>query len=125
MKTENTLKIKGVTQDVTDPQRLRFVLQFTRDMTPIEREFVPQAITLKMGLPTEELGPDKVMIGRAAEGWFTLPQHRKTLKAAVADAEEKAKEYLSQVGAAEGRRAAIDQETRLKLEAIDWDDDSE
>lgn len=60
VKSERTLKVKGVTHDLTDPQRLRFVLQFTRNMTPIEREFVPQAIMLKMRLPTEEHGPDTV-----------------------------------------------------------------
>jgi hypothetical protein len=127
VKTESraTLKIKGVTQDLTDPQRLRFVLQFTRDLTPTERDCVVQAITLKFRLPTSEHGSDTVMIDNAAEAWFTLPRNRKLLKAAVAEAEATAEKHLAQIGSYEGHAAARDDETRRKLEAIDWDDDSE
>lgn len=121
---EVTLKIKGVTQDLTDPRRLRFVLQFTRDLTPVEREVVPQVLTLQFGLPTEDNGPDTVMIHNAGKGWFTLPHHRKRLKEAVAEAELAAEKHLAQVGSAEGRAAVRDVETRRELEGIDWDDDS-
>jgi hypothetical protein len=122
---EPTLRIKDVTQDLTDPRRLRFVLQFSRDLTPIEREVVPQVLTLQFGLPTEEHGPDTVMIHNAAAGWFTLPHHRKRLKAAVADAETVAQQHLAQIGSAEGRAAARDEQTRRELAAIDWDSDDE
>ena len=46
---EATLKIKEVTQDLTDPRRLRFVMQFTRDLTPIERQLMPQVLALRFG----------------------------------------------------------------------------
>ncbi len=119
-----TLKIKGVTQDLTDPKRLRFVLQFTRDMTPAEREIVPQVITARF-LPTKPNGPDTVMILNAGKGWFTLEQHQKTLKAAVAEGEALAEEYLGEVTAAEGRAAARAETDRRELAAISWDHDSE
>jgi hypothetical protein len=120
-----TLKIKEVTQDLTDPRRLRFVLQFTRDLTLIERDFVPQAIGRHLGLPAREHGPDTVLIDKAGEGWFTQSHHRKTLKAAIADAEAAAERHLAEMGSAEGQRAARDDETRRNLKAINWDDDSE
>jgi hypothetical protein len=119
---EATLKIKGVTQDMTDPRRLRFVLQFTRDLTPLEREVVPQVLTRRF-LPTEANGPDTVMIHNASEDWFTLPPHQKRLKEAVAEAEVVAEKYLAQIGSAEGRAAVRVEETRRELAAIDWDDD--
>jgi hypothetical protein len=119
---EATLKIKGVTQDLTDPRGLRFVLQFTRDLTPVEREVVPQVLTLRFGLPTEENGPDTVMIHNASKGWFTLPHHRKRLKEAVAESEVVAEKHLAQIGSAEGRAAARAEETSRELAAIDWDD---
>lgn len=122
---EGTLKVKGVTQDLTDPQRLRFILQFTRELTPIEREVVPQVITLRFPLPAEEHGPDTVIIGKATAGWFTLPEHRATLKAAVAEGEAEAQRQLALRGSAEGRAAARDEQTRRELAAIDWDDDAE
>lgn len=122
---EAPLKIKGVTQDLTDPERLRFILQFTRELTPIERDVVPQVITIRFGLPTEEHGPDTVMIHKANVGWFTLPEHQARLKAAVAEAEIEAQRHLAQIGSAEGRAAARDEQTRRELAAIDWDDDAE
>jgi hypothetical protein len=121
--SHGTLKIKEVTQDLTDPRRLRFVVHFNRDLTPIEREIVPQALTLKFGLPTEDYGTDAVICHNGGQGWFTLPEHRKRLKAAVAEGEAEAEKYLAQIGAAEGNRAARDDETRRALEAINWDDD--
>ena len=123
---EATLKIKGVTQDLTDPRRLRFVLQFTRDLTPLEREIVPQAIMRHFNLPTVEHGPDTVMIHNAGPGpgWFTQAHHQKRFKAAVAEAEAVAEKHLAQIGSADGRAAVRDEETRRELEAIDWDDDS-
>lgn len=122
---EATLKIKGVTQDLTDPRRLRFLLQFTRDLTRLEREVVPQVLTLRFGLPTEDHSSDTVAINNASKGWFTLPHHRKRLKEAVAEAETVAEEHLAQIGGAEGRAAVRDEETRRELAAIDWDDDAE
>lgn len=122
---EATLKIKGVTQDLTDPKGLRFVLQFTRNLTPLERAVLPQIVTLRFGLPIVENGPDTVMIDNAGKGWFTLPQHRKRLKDAVAEAEVLAEKHLAQIGSAEGRAATRAEETRRELAAIDWDDDTE
>jgi len=122
---EATLKIKGVTQDLTDPRKLRFVLQFTRDLTPLEREIVPQAIMRHFNLPTEEHGPDTVMIRNAGPGWFTQAHHRKRFKAAVAEAEAVAEDFLAKVGSAEGRAAARDDQTRRELAAIDWDADDD
>jgi hypothetical protein len=114
---EATLKIKGVTQDPADPRGLSFVLQFTRDLTPPEREIVPQLLTMRF-LPTEENDPDTVVVRNAGKEWFTLPHHRKTLKAAVAEAEALAERYLGQVTSAEGQAAARAKETRRELDAL-------
>lgn len=119
-----TLKIQRVTQDPRDPSGLSFVLQFTRNLTQYERRVVPALLTLRF-LPTEEDGPDTVVIRKAREEWFTLPQHRRTLKALVAEAEVEAEEHLAQDTAAEGQAAARVDERRRRLEAIDWEDDSE
>jgi hypothetical protein len=82
-------------------------------------------LTVRFGLPTEEHGPDTVMIHNAGAGWFTLPHHRKRLKAAVAEAETEAQRHLALIGSAEGRAAVRDEEIRRELAAIDWDDDPE
>jgi hypothetical protein len=122
--TEATLKIKEVTQDLRDPTGLSFVLHFTRNLTQLEREHVPTLLTMRF-LPTEQDGPDTVVIRNASEGWFTLPQHRRTLKAAVADAEKQVENFLSLQHKAEGQAAARAEETRRRLAEIDWDSDSE
>lgn len=119
-----TLKIIGVTQDLRDPTGLSFVLQFSRNLTQLEREYVPALLTMRF-LPTEQDGPDTVVIRNASEGWFTLPQHRRTLKAAVAEAEAQAEKYLSQQHKAEGQAAARANETRRRLAGIDWDSDDD
>lgn len=121
--TEATLKIKEVTRDPRDPTGLSFVLHFTRNLTQLEREYVPAMLTMRF-LPTEQDGPDTVVIRNATEGWFTLPQHRRTLKAAVAEAEEQVEKFLSQQHKAEGQAAARAEETRRRLAEIDWDSES-
>ncbi|BBY36517.1 hypothetical protein MMAN_06510 [Mycobacterium mantenii] len=118
-----TLKIQKVTQDPRDRSGLSFVMQFTRPLTPHERQTVP--MFLSQLLPTEENGPDTVVIRKAREEWFTLAQHRQRWKALLADAEAQAEKYLAQDTSAEGLAAARADQTRRRLEAIDWDDDSE
>jgi hypothetical protein len=119
---ETTLKIIGVTQDPRDSTGLSFVLQFTRDLTPHERETVPALLTLRF-LPTEPNGPDTVVLRKARKEWFTLPEHQRRLKALVAEAEATAERNLGQDTSAEGRAAARAEETGRELADIDWDDD--
>jgi hypothetical protein len=121
---EATLKIKGVTQDPSDPSGDSFILQFSRDLTPLEREVVPQSLALKFaGLPSEVNGPDTVIFRQADAAWFTLPIHQKRLKEAVAEAEVVAEKHLALIGSAEGQAAARRETTRRELAAIDWDAD--
>jgi hypothetical protein len=122
---EGTLKVKQVTQESRDPSGLSFVLQFTRDLTPHECLTVPHFITLRMSLPTEVDGPDTVVIRKARKEWFTMAEHRRTLKGLLAEAEAEAVKHLAQDTTAEGLAAARADETRRELAAIDWDDDSE
>jgi hypothetical protein len=118
---EATLKIKEVTQDLTDPRRLRFVMQFTRDLTQLERDILPRVIARRFNLPAQAHGTDTVIIDHAGPGaaWFSLPHHKQRWKAAAAEAEAEAEKYLAQIGSAEGRAAVRDEETRRELAAID------
>jgi hypothetical protein len=119
---EATLKIDGVTQDTTDPTRQNFILRFSRNLTHSERETVPAFLSLQF-LPTEVNGPDAVVIRKARPEFFFDPEIQKRIKAAVAGAEAQAEKNLSQDTKAEGQAAARAEETKRRLEEIDWDED--
>jgi hypothetical protein len=121
---EETLRIKRVAQDTTDPIGRSFVLHFNRNLTRNECETVPAFLSLQF-LPTEVNGPDTVIVREARTESVLDPEVRKKVKAAVAGAGAQAEKNLALEHKAEWQAAVQADEARRRLEAIDWDDDSE